>query len=137
MFPGECRAIDDADGIAGSAIAEVISLAARKHLLAVNRAIRASNLDEMGLDAPLTELLRDLARQMDRAGEDGPSSKLLSAYLSATKDLRRAVSPRSVRSRGVPPAPLADEDPESPAPLKLVEESPLDKIRRSKGKAAG
>lgn len=107
-------------------------MATRKHLLAVNRAIRASNLDELGIDAPLAELLRDLARLIDRAGEDGPSSKLLSAYLSATKDLRRATSPRSARSRAATAATDADDDPESPAALKLVEESPLDKIRRNK-----
>jgi len=137
MFPGPFSSDDPVGGALGSTISEVNSVATRKHLLAVNRAIRASNLDELGLDAPLAELLRDLARLMDRAGEDGPSSKLLSAYLSATKDLRRATSPRSARSRAATAATEAGDDPESPAPLKLVEESPLDKIRRNKNRAAG
>lgn len=64
-------------------------MASRKHLIAVNRAIKAAGLDERGLDAPMIELVRDLARQMDSC--DGPAPvRLQGNYLSATKDLSRA-----------------------------------------------
>lgn len=63
-------------------------MASRKHLIAVNRAIKAAGLDERGLDAPMIELVRDLARQMDSC--DGPAPvRLQGNYLSATKDLSR------------------------------------------------
>ena len=71
----------------------------RKHLIAVNRAIKAGDLDEKGLDAPTIELARDLARQMDQC--EGPAPvRLQGNYLSATKDLARAArAARDSRAR--------------------------------------
>lgn len=64
-------------------------MASRKHLVAVNRTIRAAELDEQGLDAAVVELARDCARDMDAAGSNRPLN-LLRAYQSALKDLQRA-----------------------------------------------
>ncbi|MGV8912229.1 MAG: hypothetical protein ACOH14_06375 [Rhodoglobus sp.] len=136
-FPGDIRSKLTTASCSEHSIREVISLAARKHLMAVNRAIRAANLDELGIDAPLAELLRDLARQMDKAGEDGPPTRLLASYLSATKDLRRAISPRSARARSVVEVEEPGGDPDSPRALTLVKESPLDQIRKNKSRAHG
>lgn len=106
-------------------------MAGRKHLIAVNRAIRASALDENGLDAPTIELLRDLARQLDNAGPDGPSLNLLRLYLSATKDLARATNRRTGAKR-------AETSVESPSTansnggkghLELVEPPPLNQLQ--------
>lgn len=60
-----------------------------KHMEAVTAAITESRLDERPAHAPLLELCRTLAGQMDAAGPD-PSTRLTAAYLSALKDLRRA-----------------------------------------------
>lgn len=51
--------------------------------------------------AALLELCRSLADQVDAAGPDGPSSRLAAAYLSALKDLTRALnSERAPIQRG-------------------------------------
>lgn len=111
-------------------------MGSRRHLVAVNRAIRAADLDEQGLDAPIVEFVRDLARQMDSVGPDGPSSRLTAAYLSATKDLTRA----TLRRRAAKPAERAPERPaeapDGPPALTIVEENPLDRIRRAAGRAS-
>lgn len=109
-------------------------MASRKHLMAVNRAIRAAGLEKSELDAPMVELLRDLARKMDNAGPDGPPLNLMRSYLSATKDLSRASvrGPRVKTPRDTPPA---------PEPVKMtgpvaIEETPLDRIRRKQQRSA-
>lgn len=102
-------------------------MATQKHLRAVNRAIKAAGLDEEGIDAPLSELLRDLARKMDRS-EGEPSDRLLAAYLSATKDLTRSMARRPKSPPPVEPGPVAA--PSGPPALHVVEESPLAKLRR-------
>lgn len=107
-------------------------MSSRRHLIAVNRAIRAAGLDERGIDAPLVELLRSLARQMDSAGPDGPTSRLVAAYLSATKDLTRATSRRAVVRR----APQVEAPSEKPI-LQAVKESDLETLRKEKRRAAG
>ena len=109
-------------------------MAGRKHLLAVNRAIKSAGLDEKGLDGPIAELLRDLARRMDSAGPDGPPLNLMRAYLSATKDLQRATS-RRPRARPAELAPQAAPA-ASPAKLQIVEENPLERVRRAAGRTA-
>lgn len=64
-------------------------MASRKHLVAVNRMIRAAELEELGLDAAIVELARDCAREMDAATEGRPLN-LVRAYQSSLKDLQRA-----------------------------------------------
>ena len=59
------------------------------HLEAINQAMTSSRLTEYQEHAPLVELCRTLARQMDAAGDE-PSTRLSAAYLSALKDVRRA-----------------------------------------------
>lgn len=109
-------------------------MARRRHLVAVNRSIRAAALDETGIDAALVELLRDFARQMDSAGVDGPPARLVSAYLSAQKDLVRAITRNSVRKR---PQAAASSAPAAPAQaLRIVEETTLEKLRKKKRQAS-
>lgn len=109
-------------------------MAVQKHLRAVNKVIRAADLDEDGLDAAIVELARDLARQMDKSIEGGPSARLMASYLSATINLGRAAARNSkVKS----PALVAE--PEQPVVMTgpvAVEESPLDKLRREKRRTA-
>ncbi len=59
------------------------------HSAAVAKALHESRLATMPAHAPLIELCRTLAAQMDAAGAE-PSTRLTAAYLSALKDLRRA-----------------------------------------------
>ncbi|MCT2085050.1 hypothetical protein M3D75_02870 [Microbacterium enclense] len=111
----------------------------RKHLIAVNRAIKAGDLDEKGLDAPTIELARDLARQMDAC--DGPAPvRLQGNYLSATKDLARAArASRDARARATLAANRAaaaaartgQAEPDGPPELKLVNppKTALEKFR--------
>ncbi len=110
-------------------------MASRRHLVAINRSIRAAGIDATGLDAGLVELLRDLARKMDASGPDGPASRLTASYLSAQKDLARAAARKPV---GKPPESETSEPdaPVSPAALRAVERSPLDKLRDKKARTA-
>jgi excisionase family DNA binding protein len=55
------------------------------HRTAVEKAIAAAELGDSGRFAPLVELLRTLADQMDQAGGEA-STRLAAAYLSALKD---------------------------------------------------
>ncbi|MHA3682795.1 hypothetical protein ACXR2W_00840 [Leucobacter sp. HY1908] len=98
-------------------------MASRKHLVAVNRMIRAADLDALGLDAAIVELARDCARDMDAAGSERPLN-LVRAYQSSLKDLQRAaervaaakVLPRvraEDRASGVPDAPVEPDAAES------------------------
>lgn len=106
----------------------------RKHLIAVNRSIKAAGLDDKGIDAALVELLRDLARRMDNAGADGPPLNLYRSYLSATKDLARAGSRKPAPK---PREEAANESAAQGAPaLTIVEETPLEKLRRKKRRSA-
>ncbi len=67
---------------------------------AVEAAIAAAG-DKLGpTDKPLLQLLRTLAEQMDAAGPN-PSTRLSAAYLSALKDLRRALE---TKPSAIPPA---------------------------------
>lgn len=61
-----------------------------KHAEAIEAAITECRLSTTPQFAPLLELCRTLAAQMDTAGAEA-STRLTAAYLSALKDLRRAV----------------------------------------------
>lgn len=65
--------------------------ATRKHIIAVEKAIRAAGDKLTDTDAPLLEALRVMARQMDGAGND-PSTRLTAAYLSAQRDFQRILA---------------------------------------------
>lgn len=59
------------------------------HSQAVEAAFKAAAGNLTPINGPLLELVRALALQMDAAGEDGPSTRLSAAYLSALKDFNR------------------------------------------------
>jgi hypothetical protein len=61
-----------------------------QHLIALEAAFKGAGLRLKATDKPLMELCRTLAAQMDEAGSE-PSTRLTAAYLSALKDLRRAL----------------------------------------------
>lgn len=63
-----------------------------RHAKAIEAAIASGKARLSDDQAPLVELCRVLADQMDAAGAEGPSSRLAAAYLSALKDLARALA---------------------------------------------
>jgi hypothetical protein len=67
-----------------------------RHSKAVAVALADERLTSLAQHAPLVELCRTLAAQMDAAGSE-PSTRLTAAYLSALKDLRRAFDDVPVR----------------------------------------
>ena len=56
---------------------------------ALEAAIKGAGTGIPAAYLPLLELCRALARQMDTASVEGPSSRLSAAYLSALKDLSK------------------------------------------------
>lgn len=114
-------------------------MAGRKHLIAVNRAIKAAGLDEKGLDAPMIELVRDLARQMDSC--DGPAPvRLQGNYLSATKDLGRAARAARTARAAAERKEAAAAKAQPPVPggkpaLQLVEDPPVNPLEAFRDKA--
>lgn len=115
-------------------------MASRERLVEVNRAVRESGIDERGVHAPVIGFARDLARRLDRVGVDEAPLNLLKLYQSALKDLQRAIAPapapRQARDAGET-GPSEVPEPSGPPALTIVEESPLDKVRRNKARAAG
>lgn len=108
----------------------------RTHLEDVNLAIAAAGLDEDGVDAPLVGLLRSSAMKIDRAGDDGPSDRVLAVFNSAIGRLDRKVLEQKRAAAKLPSPPEAGAaEPSAPAQLHAVEESALDRLRRKK--AAG
>lgn len=77
----------------------------RRHLLAVNKAIKAGDGVFSEEHEPFLELLSTLARQMDEAGSE-PSTRLSAAYLSALKDLQRIFATAKDSKAGSPTAPV-------------------------------
>lgn len=62
------------------------------HLDAVDAAVASGRGILQPSHQPLVELVRALARQVDASGTGGPSARLGAAYLSALKDLSRALN---------------------------------------------
>lgn len=115
-------------------------MASRACLVAVNRTIRAGGLEEDGPHAALIDMARNLARRMDRVGPDEAPLNLLRMYDSAVTKLERAVAPKLAakpRRDEAEPDAAADPAPAGPPALKIVEESPLDRIRNAKSRRAG
>lgn len=106
-------------------------MAGRRHLVAVNRAIRVGGLDPDGVDAPTIELARDLARKIDAVGVENASTRLTDAYLSASGRLVRAAArvaaerARAERLRPAEPAPAEVGEDGMPPKLHAVERDPL------------
>lgn len=110
-------------------------MASRARLVAVNRAVRAGDLDENGVDAAIVDQARNLARMLDAVDGTTPPLNLLRLYDSALTKLQRAVERNLTAKRGrksVEPEASDAPDPESPPSLTIVEESPLEKLRREK-----
>lgn len=63
----------------------------KTHVESLEEGLDGSRLPSRAEHAPLVALLRTLAAQMDAAGVD-PSTRLVAAYLSALKDMRRAIA---------------------------------------------
>lgn len=63
-------------------------MAGRRHRNAVTRMLRASGLLKVSEEAPLVELLKDLAGEMDAGG----GARTRADYLSALKDVRRVLA---------------------------------------------
>lgn len=74
------------------------------HLRAVNKSIRARGLDKSPEHAPLVMLVRDIAREMDAAGPEGPSGRLQERYRGALRDLHGPAGK-------VKPVPVPGEEP--------------------------
>ena len=72
------------------------------HLEAVEQSIAAAGLGPV--DAPLVQLVRTLAAQMDSAGVDGPGTRLVGSYLTAVRTLTARAA--AVRPPAAPPAPV-------------------------------
>ncbi len=62
------------------------------HLAAVEAAIADSAIGLTPADAPLLELVRVLARQVDAAGPDGPGTRLAATYLTGVRTLHARLS---------------------------------------------
>lgn len=114
-------------------------MASRARLVAVNRVVKAGALDEAGVDAAIVAQARDLARMLDKFDDAEPPTSpplnMLRLYDSALTKLQRAVERNLAVKRGrksVEPEASDAPDPDSPPSLKIVEESPLEKLRREK-----
>lgn len=70
----------------------------QNNIRAVNKAIKALDLDHDDRYAATVELARTLARQMDAAMPE-PSTRLSAAFLSVLKDMQRA-RPDGARTPG-------------------------------------
>lgn len=114
-------------------------MASRQCLMAVNRTVRHSGLEDGGRHSALIEHARNLARRMDKAGQEEAPLNLVRLYDSAITKLARAAAtmpaPKPTRAAGEPEA-EQPASPVSPPSLSIVEESPLDQIRRNKARAA-
>lgn len=62
--------------------------APNRHRAAVTRMLRATGLANIPEEAPLVELLKDLARELDEGG----GARARADYLSAQKDVRRVLN---------------------------------------------
>ena len=67
---------------------------------ALERTLRAGEGQLGEVHAALVELCRTMADQIDRADDRGPSSHVSAAYLSALKDLHRAIGDEKKESTG-------------------------------------
>jgi chaperonin GroEL (HSP60 family) len=71
-----------------------------RHVKAVREAVKAGEGTLSPANAPLIALISELAEQMDAAGGES-STRLSAAYLSALKDLSRALASKATGNPGV------------------------------------
>jgi hypothetical protein len=71
-----------------------------RHTEAVRAAVKAGEAVLSPAHAPLIALITELAEQMDAAGGES-STRLSAAYLSALKDLSRALAVKVTETPGV------------------------------------
>lgn len=101
-----------------------------KHQRAVTRMLRSTGLIHVPEEAPLIELLKDLAKELD----DGGGARPRAAYLSALKDLRRVINNTSVRPTGSSDAASVAEAAESTgAPEDVPQPNDLAKFKEQRG----
>ena len=75
------------------------------HVEAVEQSIAAAGLGPV--DAPLVQLVRTLAAQMDAAGSVGPGTRLVGSYLTAVRTLTaRAAAAASAAAAPVESVPV-------------------------------
>ncbi len=96
------------------------------HRRAITRMLRATGLVHVPEEAPLVELLKDLATDLDNGG----GGRTRTAYLSALKDLRRLLNNEVGRPRGSAesssaeptqePGPEESSEEPTPAPTSLA-----------------
>jgi hypothetical protein len=100
------------------------------HRAAVTRMLRATGLAHASEEAPLVELVKALAREMD----DAPSASTSSRYRAALADVRRVLD-RAARPAAAPapgPSPQPDAAAEKSAPV-----SSLQAFKDARGIGAG
>ena len=100
------------------------------HVEAVEAAVGAAGLGPV--DAPLVELVRALAVQMDAAGGDGPGTRLVGSYLTAVRTLSARAA--AGRSAVLAVSPVAAVEPEVPV---VPEEVPGADVLEFRAKARG
>jgi len=111
-------------------------VATRRHRNAVTRMLRASGLLKVPEEAPLIELLKDLAAEMDAGG----GARTRADYLSALKDVRRVLA----AAPGTPGASEVEKAEKATAAAKESSAAPDDdpevadfaRFKRAKGGAA-
>ena len=105
----------------------------RTHRDAVSRMLRATGLTHVADEAPLVAFLKECARELD---ENPGSTRVMSAYLSALKDVRKvldaAVAAPKKSAQKVELDPLPDE-PTADVPENV---SSLDEFLKERGVTA-
>lgn len=74
------------------------------HRRAVTRMLRATGLVHVPEEAPLVELVKELADEMD----ERPGARTRADYLSALKDVRRVLAVGARPTSSADPKPMAD-----------------------------
>ena len=99
------------------------------HRRAVTRMLRATGLVHVPEEAPLVELLKDLATDLDNGG----GGRTRAAYLSALKDLRRLLNAEVGRPRGSSDAVDVVPEPEPDVVDPVPEPTSLAKFKQARG----
>jgi hypothetical protein len=99
-------------------------MGSRRHIMAVNRTIKALNLGRSDAHAPEVEMARDLARQLDLVGIEG-FARLAPIYRSVLKELKRTADDFPAQRPSLTAVPQSTPEPADSVNL-------LDRIRRDK-----
>lgn len=131
----EAAAVADAPALSSSATPKPPAVSSPRHLPAVEKMLRDSGLDRSTEEAPLVEVIKDLAAELDAGG----NARTRQQYLSALRDARRVlaaapgVSGASGKDESEPDTP-ASEEPAAPAIDPEVAD--FASFRRAKGSAS-